>query len=325
VTRLAALDLGSNSFHLLVADELPGGRIKRVTTEKVALRLAEPVASTGELGKDARRRAAATFAQLLAHARQAGARRVLAVATEASRRASDGGRLLDRLASEHGIRVHVLSGMEEGELSLLGMAGAFHLPPGRQVLGLDLGGGSYEVAYGGTGGLVAGASLPLGPARLRSRLVGDPPRLLDRAELHDAALRLLRPVAADVAKAAADGRPPRAVGTAGTIRDLGRLGLALAGGATPDRVRGLVVTRDQLERGYARLVSVSTTERMELPGVSPKRADLLPAGGLVLLATMEAFGLEHLELCDWGLREGVLLDVLGAARVVSGQQAAALA
>jgi exopolyphosphatase / guanosine-5'-triphosphate,3'-diphosphate pyrophosphatase len=315
-TRLAALDLGSNSFHLLVADVIPGGRIKRVATRKTTLRLAEPVARDGVLGADARKRALRGFGELLDEARQHKAQRIVAVATSAIREAEDGKKLRRRIADDHGVDVRVLTGLEEGYCSVRGMAGALELPAGEALLGCDLGGGSYEVVLGGAGPLTAGASYPLGGAHLRECLVHDPPRLIERAALHAEALALMRPLADEVRdrRGAADGAP-RAVGTAGTIRDLGRLGLAIATGTAPERIRGVVVTRRQLEQAYAWLCSVPTSERMELPGVSTKRADLLPAGGAVLLATMEAFGLEHLELCDWGLREGVLLDALTDAEI----------
>jgi exopolyphosphatase/guanosine-5'-triphosphate,3'-diphosphate pyrophosphatase len=322
--RTAVLDLGSNSFHLLVADVVHGTRIKRVATRKLQLRLAEPVARDGELGRDARKRALAAVGDLLDDARDARATRVLAVATSAIRDATDGPKLRARIAEEHGVEVRLLDGLEEGYCSLRGMAAALHVPADGAVLGLDLGGGSYEVVYGGHGPLLAGASLPLGGATLRDRLRYDPPRLAERAALHASALELLRPVAAQV-RALRDGAAPlRAVGTAGTIRDLGRLGLGLALGSAPERIRGVAVTRRQLEVAYARLVAVPTDERLELPGVSVKRVDLLPAGGAVLLATMEAFGLEQVELCDWGLREGVLLDALTDAEITDLASAAAL-
>jgi exopolyphosphatase/guanosine-5'-triphosphate,3'-diphosphate pyrophosphatase len=316
--RLAALDLGSNSFHLLVADTLHGGRIKRVANRKTTLRLAEPVARDGELGREARERAEDAVADLLEVARDKGARQVAAVATSAIRDAGDGDKLREALRDRHGVDVKVVDGLTEGYLSLRGMAGALNLPRGDALLGLDLGGGSYEVVYGGQGPLVAGATLALGSARLRERFRYDPPRFAERAALHAEALSALAGFAAELA-ATRDGEagPPRAAATAGTIRDLARLGLALTAGTAPERVRGVLVARDQLERAYAWLCSVPTAERMELPGVSNSRADLLPAGGAVLLATMEALGLEHLELCDWGLREGILLDALTDEQVVS--------
>lgn len=314
--RLAAFDLGSNSFHLLVADTLHGGRMKRVATRKITLRLGEPVARDGELGRDGRERAATAVAKLVATARDEGASQAVTMATQALRAAADGAKVCERLLDRHGLRVRVLDGMQEGQLSLRGMAGALSLPPEQEILGLDLGGGSYEVMLGGAGPLVAGASLPLGSAFLQSRLRHDPPRFAERAAAHDEALGALAPLAERLTELR-PGAQLRAVGTAGTIRDLGRVGLALATGNSPDRVRGVVVTRDQLERGYAWLCSVPTVERMELPGVSEKRSDLLPAGGTVLLATLEAFGLEHLELCDWGLREGAVLDFVGGQEVVS--------
>jgi exopolyphosphatase/guanosine-5'-triphosphate,3'-diphosphate pyrophosphatase len=321
--RLAALDLGSNSFHLLVADVV-GTRIKRVATRKLQLRLAEPVARDGELGRDARKRALAAVGELLDMARQHDAQRVVAVATSAIREATDGDKLRDRIADEHGVEVRLLSGMEEGYCSLRGMVAALHVPADLAVLGLDLGGGSYEVVLGGAGPLQAGASLPLGGAAIRDRLRYDPPRFAERAALHEHALGLLQPVAAQILADRRDAAPLRAIGTAGTIRDLGRIGLGLALGSAPDRVRGMAVTRRQLEAAYASLCAVPSDERLDLPGVSVKRADLLPAGGAVLLATMEAFGLEQIELCDWGLREGVLIDALTDAQITDLDAAATL-
>lgn len=320
--RLAVLDLGSNSFHLLVADVLSGGRIRRVATRKVQLRLAEPVARDGELGRDARRRALGAVAELLDVARAEGAQRALAFATSAIREAADGDKLRQRIADDHGLAVRLLTGLEEGYCSLRGMARALHVPADGALLGLDLGGGSYEVVLGGHGPVRGGASLALGAAHVRGRLRHDPPRLVEVAALHEEAMGLLRPVAAEIA--ALDPGAQRAVATAGTIRDLGRLALGLALGSAPERIRGVVVTRSQLERALARLCAVPTDERIDLPGVSAKRADLLPAGGAVVLATMEAFGLEQVELCDWGLREGVLVDALTDGRISAVADAAVL-
>lgn len=314
--RLAALDLGSNSFHLLVADQRPGGGIARVSTRKITLRLAEPVAQKGKLGQAQRARALDALGELLDDAREAGAEQVVAVATEAIRRAADGERFRADAEGRFGLRVHLLEGLEEAALSLRGMASALRLGPDADLLGLDLGGGSYEVAYGDAGGFRAGASLPLGAARVAAGLRHDPPRLAERSALHEETLERLRSLAEEVLAGRSLDRRLVVAGTAGTIRDLGRVSLGLATGTVPSRVRGVVVTRDQLEVAYARIVAVPTAERLELPGVGPKRADLLPAGGMILLATLEAFGAEQFQMCDWGLREGALLGALAGGGTV---------
>jgi exopolyphosphatase / guanosine-5'-triphosphate,3'-diphosphate pyrophosphatase len=333
VSRLAALDLGSNSFHLLVADALEpsasGGPeqrrlIRRVTTAKLTLRLGDVLARQSELGRETRRTARQAVETLLDEARDAGAAKVAVVATEALRVAADGDKFRKRLYDDHGVTVRLLEGLQEGELSTRAMAAALHRRRDDPILGLDLGGGSYEVTYGGVGPALVGASLPLGAAKVRDRLAHDPPWMGERLALYAHARDLLRPVADEVAACRPSDAPLLAVATAGTIRDLGRVGIVTAMGTAPMRVRGVVVTRDQIERGFAWLCALPTAERAELPGVSPKRADLLPAGGTVLLATMEAFGLEQLTLCDWGLREGVLLDALSDGRVIGDDDFAPL-
>lgn len=315
MNRLAALDLGSNSFHLLVADTRPGGRIKRVTTKKLTIRLGEPVARTGKLGDEAYGRATDAIADLVAITDAEGADQVVAVATEALRVAEDGDAFRDQVLADHGIPVQLLTGMDEAALSLAGMTSAFNLGADEEALGLDLGGGSFEIALGGTDGLVAATSLPLGGAKLIDRL-SDPPRLHEQATLHRHAMDLLVPEAHRVLAHRTGDGPLLAIGTAGTIRDLGRLGLALAGVGALAQVRGVMVSRDQLERAYARLCSADVHDRMDLAGVSAKRADLLPGAGIAVLAAMEAFGLPALTLCDWGLREGVLLDVVREGTIV---------
>jgi exopolyphosphatase / guanosine-5'-triphosphate,3'-diphosphate pyrophosphatase len=319
MSRLAALDLGSNSFHLLVADTRPRDRIKRVHTRKLTIRLGEPVARSGKLGDDGFQRAVDAFGELVRTADDQGADRIVAVATEALRVAEDGQAFRDQMLADHGVPIQLLTGLDEASLSLRGMASALNLGDDEQVLGLDLGGGSLEIALGGTAGLVAGASLPLGGAKLLDR-ISDPPRLHEQAALHDHAMSLLRPAAEEILAHRTDGDRLTVIGTAGTIRDLGRLGLTMTGGSPPARVRGMMVSREQLELAYARLCSVDVHERMDLPGVSSKRADLLPGAGVAVLAVMEAFGLSAITLCDWGLREGVLLDVVARDGIVDEEK-----
>lgn len=316
--RAAALDLGSNSFHLLVADvhsrgtaSAAGPWIDPVATSKVTLRLAERVAAEGRLG-DAADRAVETAAALVAEARDHGATEVVCVATSALREAADGQAVRARLADEVGLDVRILDGLAEGATSLRGMRAALQIAEGDPAVGLDLGGGSYEVVASTGGALTAGASLPGGAAR--PPFAHDPPWLAERADLFARVRAELEEVAGKIL--AAHGPTATVIATAGTLRDVGRLALALATGKTPSKVRGLAVTRDQIERAAARLCSVPVDERADLPGASRKRADLLPAGAIMCLATLDALDAEQLRLCHWGVREGALLDGLHGGTVI---------
>lgn len=316
--RAAALDLGSNSFHLLVADVrsrgvagAPGPWIDRVATQKTTLRLAERLAADGRVGHAADRVVEAA-GDLVAAARAEGATELVCVATSALREASDGAAVRARLRDEAGLDVRVLDGLAEGAVSLRGMRAALQIGEGDPAVGLDLGGGSYEVVASTGAELTAGATLPLGAARVT--FAHDPPWLSERAELLARARGELEEVAGKIA--AAHGRGVTVIGTAGTIRDVGRVAVALATGNAPRKVRGLVVTREQVEQAAARLASVPVEERADLPGVSRRRADLLPAGAVLVLAALDALGASQLRLCDWGVREGALLDALGEGAIV---------
>lgn len=316
--RAAALDLGSNSFHLLVADVRsrgvagsPGPWIDRVTTRKTTLRLAERIAADGRFG-DAAERLVEAAAELVEVARAEGATELLCVGTSAFREAGDGPAVRARLHDEVGLDVRVLDGLDEGAVSLRGMRAALQIADGDPAVGLDLGGGSYEVVASTGAELTAGATLPLGAARIT--FAQDPPWLDERAELFARVRAELSEVAAKIAATHATGIT--VIGTAGTIRDVGRMALAMASGKAPEKVRGLAVTREQVEQAAARLASVPVSERADLPGVSRKRADLLPAGAVVLLATLDVLGASQLRLCDWGVREGALLDAIGDAAIV---------
>ncbi|CAN5709141.1 Ppx/GppA phosphatase family protein [soil metagenome] len=322
MTRLAALDLGSNSFHLLVADTRPRGRIKRIKTRKLTIRLGEPVARTGKLGAEAYQRAVDAFEELLKIADKEGAEQIAAVATEALRTAEDGSAFRTQMQRDHDVPIQLLSGLDEAALSLKGTASALNLADDDEVLGLDLGGGSFEVALGGNAKMTAGVSLPLGGAKLLDHL-SDPPRLHEQAALHRLCMDLLQPAAEQILpqRHHPDQRL-KAIGTAGSIRDLGRLGLTMMGGSAPDKVRGMMVSRDQLELAYAKLCSVDAHDLMDIKSISSKRADLLPGAGVAVLAAMEAFDLHAITLCDWGLREGVLLDVVAGCEIVEEETVA---
>jgi exopolyphosphatase/guanosine-5'-triphosphate,3'-diphosphate pyrophosphatase len=300
--RLGVLDVGSNTVHLLIVDAHRGGHPTPMASEKTALRLAESLDSSGRLsraGADALVRAVRTARS---SAKAAGCRDVLAFATSALREAPNSVAVLSRVHAETGLALQVLPGEDEARYTFLAVRRWFGWSAG-QLLVLDIGGGSLELASGIDELPTVAESLPLGAGRLtREWFSSDPPsrREVDALRAHVEAE--LAPVAA---RLAGERVPDRAVGTSKTFRSLARLTGAAPSSAGPRARR--VLTDAGLRQVLAFISRMSAADLAELEGVSPSRAHQLVAGAVVAEAAMRALGIHQLEICPWALREGVIL------------------
>lgn len=307
--RIAALDLGSNSFHLLVADVRPDRTFTRVAREKDMLRLGDEVARHGRVTEAVAERAVTSVRNLCALAEALGAREVLAKATSAIRSAANGSELVDRIERETGVEIEVIDGREEARLIFGAIRASVVIDPA-PALGVDIGGGSVELMVGDAGGLADALSLPLGVGRLTAECVeADPPDRADRRRLAERIGATLDPAIGPLLALG----PRSAIGTSGTLNDLVRMAVALHADETPSAVNALTATRAQLEALHEVIMLATTSERRRLPGLEePRRAELLPAGSTLALAVLDAFGLDALTAADWALREGIVLDAVGA-------------
>ena len=301
--RAAAMDLGSNTLRLLVAD-VEDYRWVAVERRLAAPRLGRGLRPGGLLNPQARetaRRQATAFAGL---ARDLGATRVTLAATQACRLAADGPALVDELARDLGLdRARVLSGQEEARLSRLGSLSRL-TGPRQGALLADVGGGSSEVVDLGDQG-DPGSSLPLGAVSLgEAHLHGDPPSPAEMQALGRAVAEALRPLA---------GRPcTRLVASAGTAATLASLVLGLEH-YQPEAVNNLLVGRARLQAELDRLAGLPLAARRGLPGLEPARADIIIPGLAILLGLLEVLSLPELTVMDAGLLEGILLDDLAAS------------
>jgi exopolyphosphatase/guanosine-5'-triphosphate,3'-diphosphate pyrophosphatase len=305
--RIAALDLGSNSFHLLVADVHPDGSFTPVTREKEMLRLGDDVARDGRIPPATTDRAVAAVRRLEQLASGLGALEVTAKATSAIRTASNGSELVDRIEAETGIDVEVISGLEEARLIFAAVRASVVIDP-RPALCIDVGGGSVEVMIGDASGMRWATSVPLGVGRLTAELVEhDPPSKSERKALESRVREVLEQLVSDVAVRA----PKMAVGTSGTLNDLARMGAAIESGEVPANANGLRVKRETFLELHDQLMHSKAADRRRLPGLEePRRAELLPAGSTILVTALELFGLDELTVSDWALREGIVLDAV---------------
>jgi exopolyphosphatase/guanosine-5'-triphosphate,3'-diphosphate pyrophosphatase len=304
--RIAALDLGSNSFHLLVADVHPDGTFESLTREKEMLRLGDEVSRHGYIRPPVADRAVASVLHLRRIADADGASEILAKATSAIRTAENGSDLVDRIEHEAGVRVEVISGLEEARLIFSAIRASVVIDPGPAIC-FDLGGGSVEIMVGDAGGLRFAVSEPLGVGRLTAELVEhDPLTKADRKRLEERLRSTLAPLAAEVAPL----RPRMAVGTSGTLDDLATMVVAARTGTAPASSNGLRIRRDEFLQLHERILAMKASERRRLPGLEPERAELLPAGSTFLAVAMDLFAMEELTVSDWALREGIVLDAV---------------
>ena len=304
--RIAALDLGSNSFHLLVADVHPDGTFEAVAREKEMLRLGDDVTRNDRISAPAADRAVATVRRLKQLADALGATEVLAKATSALRTAANGSELVDRIEDETGVEVEVISGLEEARLIFAAVRASVVIDPA-PALGIDIGGGSVEFTIGDAAGLRWAESVPLGVGRLTAEFVrDDPPSKSERKRLEDHIRATLEPLLPDVVS-----RSPRmCVGTSGTINDLARMTIAMQTGEVPTVSNGLRVEREALLELNDRILRSKIADRRRMPGLDEKRVELLPAGSMLLVTALDLFDVETLTISDWALREGIVLDAV---------------
>jgi exopolyphosphatase/guanosine-5'-triphosphate,3'-diphosphate pyrophosphatase len=302
--RLAVLDLGSTSFHLLVADLTRTGHLTPVERQSVMLRLGAVIASGRKIPAAVREKVVTAAGELAETARRAGATTILPVGTAALRDAPNGSALAAAIAERVGAPVRIVAGEEEARLIFRAFRRRVLLPAGR-ALGVDLGGGSLELVVGDARELHFEATLPLGAARLSEELVAaDPMRRREIRAVNDRVWQRLEPLRPKILAA----RPEACIVAGGTARALGHLAVAMRGLRPVATVNQLDLTLAELRSITEVLVHTDHAQRLALPGVQRRRADLLPTGALILLGLAEVLEVGRYTLCDWGLREGVMLE-----------------
>jgi exopolyphosphatase/guanosine-5'-triphosphate,3'-diphosphate pyrophosphatase len=305
--RIGALDLGSNSFHLLVADVHPDGTFESITREKDMLGLGSEVAREGRITETTARRVVESARHLKQLADASGATEVIAKATSALRSAENGSEVVDQIEEATGINVEVISGQEEARLIFAAIRASVVIDPS-PALCIDLGGGSVELMVGDANRLLWVTSLNLGVGRLTERFVhSDPPSKSERHALEAYLRETLEPVAKEVARHS----PRMTVGSSGTLSDLAAMTAAFHSGEEPRSRNQLTVTRAEFMPVHERIVRSKLSDRRRMPGLEEKRAELIVAGSTFLAVAMDVFDFDQITISEWALREGIILDAVG--------------
>jgi exopolyphosphatase/guanosine-5'-triphosphate,3'-diphosphate pyrophosphatase len=303
--RIAAIDCGTNSIHMIVVRVRPDLSFEVVDREKDMVRLGSGGLDGKALTPEAVRAGIQTFSRFRRLAESHQVDEILAAATSAVREAENGGEFLAAVERETGIKTQVISGTEEARLIHLAALYGVDVA-GASAVVVDIGGGSVEITHGSGSSLTFAKSFKLGVIRLTERYVRtDPLSRRDERRLVRHIDSELGPDLKNIVTAGFD----RVIGTSGTILSLGTLGASERRRAT-DEVRNLRVSSKQIHRLRKDLIEKSIAARMKIPGLDPRRADLVVAGGILLDTILSRLNATDLTLCDFALREGLVLDYI---------------
>ncbi len=308
--RIAAIDLGTNTIRLVVAEVESDGSYRVLDEEREMTRLGRGLDRSGQLGRGPVERSLEALCKMRAIADGFGVSHLRVVATSAVREASNGGAFRREAQRRCGVRVEVISADEEAQLAFRSVSRHFQLDQ-QSVAVVDIGGGSLEVVLVAGGVINQVHSLPLGAVRLTERYVKSDP-------IGDKHWKKLRK-AVDRAIKREIGRPPFTpevmVGSGGTFTNIGEMIQCEREGRLT-QVRGYGVTRSDVQRLLDRLRESPLAERRRICGLNPKRADIIMAGTAAVARLAKRLGTSRILVNDRGIRDGILLatiDEMGLA------------
>jgi exopolyphosphatase/guanosine-5'-triphosphate,3'-diphosphate pyrophosphatase len=300
MSRVAAVDLGTNSTRLLVAD-VDDGHISDVARETRITRLGEGVDDRRRLQPGPIARVRNVLTEFRRTAESLGAERTLVIATSAVRDAENGEAFLGEIEWSYGFATRLLSGHDEAMLMFRGVTSERTL--GRGTVIVDIGGGSTELVAGGPDGVRWHDSLDIGSVRLTERFLHSDPPTDDELNNATAAVRaLLAERVPDEIRT--DTRS--AIGVAGTITSLGGLALGLED-YDRDRVHGFELSAEALDQQLRRLASVPLEERRRMRPLDPDRAPVIVGGAVIAREVLAYFGLDTLEISERDILDGAAL------------------
>jgi exopolyphosphatase / guanosine-5'-triphosphate,3'-diphosphate pyrophosphatase len=311
VTRVAAIDCGTNSIRLLVADVPPVGPAVDLLRRMEVVRLGQGVDATGRLAPEAIERTRVVLAEYTAQARDLGVDDLRMVATSATRDAANRADFEAMVLDTLGRKPDVVPGLEEAELSYLGATASLAAaarahgsePPQPPFLVVDIGGGSTEFVLGDAAGVRAAHSVDIGCVRLTERhLRSDPPTA---AEI-DGAEADIRAALAEVRAAVPVAEAASLVGLAGSVTTVAALALRLPA-YDAETIHGSRIAVPEVAAVTADLLAASRSRRAAMPVMHPGRVDVIGAGSLILRVLMQEFGFAEVVVSEHDILDGIAL------------------
>lgn len=300
--RLSVIDIGTNSIKFCVAQKAPDGTLQVIKDANDIARLGEGLRETGLISPEALERNAQSVAAFAKEAKELGAEKTVAVGTMALRTAKNTADFIARVEELCGLTVEVLPGDEEARLAYLAVLSGLPVQEGELVI-FDTGGGSTEFIFGQGKALKNRFSVNLGAVLITEKHLADDPV---KPGAVDAALEEIK-TAFDAAQVT--GSPVQLVGMGGTVTSMGAVKHKMTK-YDPDVIQGSTLTRADVEEQIADYAGKTLEQRREIPGLQPKRADVILAGACILKDILNRLNADQLVISDRGLRHGLLFDRL---------------
>jgi exopolyphosphatase/guanosine-5'-triphosphate,3'-diphosphate pyrophosphatase len=303
--RIAAIDIGTNSIHMIVVQVRQDLSFEVIDREKDMVRLGAGGLDGRSLTPTAMSAALQTMSKFKRIADSHKVDEIVAAATSATREAENGGDFIAEVDRQTGIRIRVISGTEEARLIHLAAGYGVDIG-GTTAVVVDIGGGSVEITLGTAMHLTLGRSFKVGVIRLTERFVKSDP--LSGGDERRLTKHLNKELGSYIDQIVARGFD-RVIGTSGTILSLGLMA-STEGGKVPEDLRNRRVSAKALHKLRKHLVESDIEERLATPGMDPRRADLSVAGSVLFDTIVRRLGADGFTLCDLALREGLVLDYI---------------
>lgn len=299
--RVAIIDIGSNSIKFFIGEKGADGTIQTVLDENDIARLGEGLRETGKIGDEAMARNAEAVARFAQKAKDNGADTIVSVGTMALRSASNSADFLKKVKELCGVDVQIIPGEEEARLSYLAILSGMPVPDGDMII-FDTGGGSTEFIFGHGTTLVNRFSVNLGSIRITEKFFRDDPVAAGSVEA------AIKEIDGEFASAGVTGHPVQVVGMGGTVTSMGAVKHKMVK-YDPNVIQGSTLTRTDIAGQVQEYSARTIAQRRELPGLQPKRADVILAGACILQDIIDRLGVDQLTISDRGLRHGLAFDL----------------
>jgi exopolyphosphatase/guanosine-5'-triphosphate,3'-diphosphate pyrophosphatase len=306
---IAAIDIGTNSLHIVIVRIEPNlPAFTMIAKEKETVRLGDRDLETGELKPEVIKKAIACLGRFQELAKSLEAESIIAVATSAVREAPNGRDFLQKIETEIGLSVDLISGQEEARRIYLGVLSGMEFNNKPHII-IDIGGGSTELILGDAEEPRSLTSTKVGAVRLTGELITtDPISDIQFQYLQAYAQGMLERSVEDVFSKLKPGESPQLVGTSGTIETLATIHAKEKMGVVPSTLNGYQFSLQDLRTWVTRLRRMTNVERAAISGMPDKRSEVILAGAVILQEAMTLLNVETITLCERSLREGVIVD-----------------